>query len=162
MGIPPAFHNVFRDQIRNSDNVVATLQGQAPGHSPEVTAVDEAEVNRLCEELSALIEIKPGLNLDALGRAHGAIAALQSTQSGDYADNKLIALAFGFEQWFSSDKCARQGARGQIVKECLERDLISLQAAMWRKSNDQTKRTRIVELAPSASPAATASRQALA
>ena len=86
--------------------------------------MDEAEVNRLCEELNALI---------------------QSTQSGDYVDNKLIALTFGFEQWFSSDKCTRQHARGQIVRDCLERDLISLQAAMWRKSNDETKKRRIVE-----------------
>jgi hypothetical protein len=107
--------------------------------------VDEAEVNRLCEELNALIEIEAGLNPDALSRARRAIRALQAFQSGDDADNKLIALIFGFEQWFSSDKCARQGARGQIVKECLERDLISLQAAMWRKSNDETKKSRIVE-----------------
>jgi hypothetical protein len=113
--------------------------------SLEVTAVDEAEVNRLCEELSALIEIDAGLNLDALGRARRAITVLQSTQSGDYVDNKLIALTFGFVQWFSSDKCTRQNDRGKIVKDCLERDLISLQAAMWRKSNDQTKKTRIVE-----------------
>jgi hypothetical protein len=108
--------------------------------------MDEAEVNRLCEELNALIEIEAGLNPDALGRARRAIAALQAFQSSDDADNKLIALTFGFKQWFSSDKCSRQGARGQIVKECLERDLISLQAAMWRKSNDETKRRRIVEL----------------
>jgi hypothetical protein len=32
-----------------------------------------------------------------------------------------------------------------MVKECLERDLISLQAAMWRKSNEETKKRRIVE-----------------
>ena len=107
--------------------------------------MDEAEVNRLCEELSALIEIDAGLNLDALGRARTAIAVLQSTQSGDYVDNKLIALTFGFEQWFSSDKCKKQNDRGQTVKDCLERDLISLQAAMWRKSNDETKKRRIVE-----------------
>ena len=107
--------------------------------------MDEAEINKLCEELSALIEIDAGLNRDALGRARRVIAALQSIHTGEYIDDKLIALSFGFEQWFSSDKCARQGARGQIVKECLERDLISLQAAMWRKSNDETKKSRIVE-----------------
>jgi len=108
--------------------------------------VDEVEVNRLCEELHALIEIDAGFNPNALGCALKAIAALRAFQSSDDADNKLIALTFGFEQWFSSDKCAKQHARGQIVKECLERDLISLQAAMWRKSNDETKRRRIVEL----------------
>jgi hypothetical protein len=107
--------------------------------------VDEAEVNRLCEELNALIEIEAGLNPDALGRARRAIRQLQATQSGDDVDNKLIALTFGFEHWFSSDKCTRQNDRGQIVKECLERDLICLQAAMWRKSNDETKKRRIVE-----------------
>jgi hypothetical protein len=31
--------------------------------------VDKAEVNILCEELSALIELEASLNLDALGRA---------------------------------------------------------------------------------------------
>ena len=108
--------------------------------------MDEAEVNRLCEELNALIEIEAGLNPDALSRARTAIRALQAFQSGDDADNKLIALTFGFEQWFSSDKCKRQNDRGQTVKDCLERDLISLQAAMWRKSNDETKKSRIVEL----------------
>jgi hypothetical protein len=113
--------------------------------SLEVTGVDEAEVNRLCEELNALIEIDAGFNPDALGRARRAIVALQASQSGDDVDNKLIALTFGFEQWFSSDKCTRQHARGQIVRDCLERDLISLQAAMWRKSNDETKKRRIVE-----------------
>jgi hypothetical protein len=107
--------------------------------------VDEAEVNRLCEELNAVIEIDAGFNPDALGRARRAIAALQAFQSGDDADNKLIALTFGFRQWFSSDKCTKRHAQGQIVKECIERDLISLQAAMWRKSNDETKRRRIVE-----------------
>jgi hypothetical protein len=119
--------------------------------------VDEAEVNGLCEELSALIEIDAGLNLDALGRAYMTIAALRSAKSSDNADNKLIALTFGFEQWFSSDKCKRQNDRGQTVKDCLERDLISLQAAMWRKSNDDTKKSRIVEFTDSASPATTAS-----
>ena len=106
----------------------------------------EAEVNRLCEELSVLIEIDAGLNRDALGRARRVIAALQSIQSGEYIDDMLIALSFGFEQWFSSDRCTRQHARGQIVEDCLERDLISVQAAMWRKSNDETKRRRMVEL----------------
>jgi hypothetical protein len=115
--------------------------------------VDEAEVNRLCEELNALIEIEAGLNPDAHGRARRTIAALRAFQSGDDADNKLIALTFGFEQWFSSDKCTRQHARGQIVKECLERDLISLQAAMWRKSNGETKRRRIVEFTGLSFPA---------
>ena len=108
--------------------------------------MDEVEVNRLCEELSALIEIDAGLNPDALGCARRAIAALRSAKSSDNADNKLIALTFGFEQWFSSDKCKRQNDRGQTVKDCLERDLISLQAAMWRKSNEQTRRTRMIEL----------------
>lgn len=108
--------------------------------------MDEAEVNRLCEKLNALIEIDAGLNPDASARARRAIAALRATQSGDDADNKLIALTFGFEQWFGSDKCARHDARGQIVKECVERDLIALQAAMWRKANGETKRRRIVEL----------------
>jgi hypothetical protein len=124
----------------------AALNWHARGHSPEVMAMDEAEVNRLCEELSALVEIDAGLNRDALGRARRVIAALQSIQSGEYIDDKLIALSFGFEQWFSSDKCTGQHARGQMVKDCLERDLISLQAAMWRKSNDETKKRRIVEL----------------
>jgi hypothetical protein len=108
--------------------------------------VDEVEVNRLCEELSALIETDAGLNPDALGRARKTIAALRSAKSGDNVDNKLIALTFGFEQWFSSDKCKRQNDRGRTVKDCLERDLISLQAAMWRTSNEQTRKSRIVEL----------------
>ena len=107
--------------------------------------MDAAEVNRFCEELSALIELEAGLNPDALGRARWATVALQSTEPGDYVYDKLIAIAFGFEQWFSSDRCNRQNDGGRIVKDCLEADLISVQAALWRKLNDQTKKTRIVE-----------------
>jgi hypothetical protein len=97
-------------------------------------AVDEAEINRLCEELSALIELEAGVNADALGRARWAITALRSTESGDYVNEKLSGLAYGFEQWFSFDKWNRHNDRGLLVKRCLEDDLISIRAAMWRKS----------------------------
>ena len=97
-------------------------------------AVDEAEINRLCEELSALIELEPGVNPDALGRARWAITALRSTESGDYVNEKLSGLAYGFEQWFSIDKWNRHDDRGLLVKRCLEDDLIGIRAAMWRKS----------------------------
>jgi hypothetical protein len=40
----------------------AALNWQARGHAPEVMAMDEAEVNRLCEEMSTLIEIDAALN----------------------------------------------------------------------------------------------------
>jgi hypothetical protein len=46
--------------------------------------VNESEVNRLCEELNALIELEGGVNPDALSRARWASAALRSTKSGDY------------------------------------------------------------------------------
>jgi hypothetical protein len=95
--------------------------------------VNEAEINRLCEELSALIEIDAGLNPDALGRARWAIMALKSTESGDYIDNKLVDLADGFERWFSIDRWSREGDGGQFVKRCLEDNLICIRAALWRK-----------------------------
>ena len=106
------------------------------GTSREVTVVDESEVNRLCEELSALIELEGGVNPDALGRARWAIAALQSTESGDYIDKKLVALADAFEQWFRIDKWKRQDDGGPLVQHCLEDDLICLRAAIWCRSND--------------------------
>jgi hypothetical protein len=96
--------------------------------------VDEAEVNRLCEELSGLIELEPGVNADALSRARWAIAMLHSTKSGDYVNEKLVALAHGFEQWFSLDKWNRHDDRGNVVKHQLEDDLICIRAAMWRQA----------------------------
>jgi hypothetical protein len=96
--------------------------------------VDESEVNRLCEELSALMELEAGCNPDALSRARWAITALQSTESGDYIDKKLVGLASGFEQWFSVDKWNRHGDEGRLVKQCLEDGLICIRAELWRKS----------------------------
>jgi hypothetical protein len=101
--------------------------------SPEVMLMDEVEVNRLCEELNTLIELESGFNPDALSRARWAITALKSTESGDYIDKKLVALAAEFEQWFSIDKWKRQDDGGQLVKRCLEDNLICMRAAMWRK-----------------------------
>jgi hypothetical protein len=94
--------------------------------------MDEAEVNRLCEELSALIELEAGIDADALSRARWAIATLRSTELGDYANERLDRLADGFEQWFSFDKWNSDGDRGQLVKRHLEDELIRLRAAMWR------------------------------
>jgi len=99
--------------------------------------VDESEVNRLCEELNALIALEGGVNPDALSRARLAIAALQSTESSDYIDKKLVALADGFEQWFRIDKWNRQHDGGSLIQHCLEDDLICIRAAIWCKSNDQ-------------------------
>jgi hypothetical protein len=98
--------------------------------------VDESEVNRLCEELSALIELEGGVNPNALSRALWAIAALQSTECGDYIDKKLVALADGFEHWFRIDNWNRQDDEGSLVQHCLEDDLICIKAAIWCKSND--------------------------
>jgi hypothetical protein len=97
------------------------------------TAVDESEVNMLCEQLSALIELEAGFNPDALSRARWAIMALKSTESGDYIDNKLVELADGFERWFSIDKGNRQTDDGRLIKHSLEDNLISIRAALWRK-----------------------------
>lgn len=97
----------------------------------------DSEVNRVCEELSTLIELKGGVNPNALSRARWAIAALQSTEPGDYIDKKLIALADAFEQWFRIDKWNRQDDGGPLVQHCLEDDLICIRAAIWCKSNDQ-------------------------
>ena len=99
--------------------------------------MDESEVNRLCEELRALMELEGGVNPDALSRARWAIAALQSTESGDYIDKKLVALADAFEQWFRINKWKRQDDGGPLVQHCLEDDLICIRAAIWCKSNDQ-------------------------
>lgn len=99
--------------------------------------MNESEVNKLCEELSAIIELEGGVNPDALGRARWAIAALQSTKCGDYVDKKLVALAASFEQWFRIDTWNRQENGGPIVQHCLEDDLICIKAAIWCKSTDQ-------------------------
>ena len=99
--------------------------------------MNESEVNRLCEELGALIELEGGVNPDALSRARWAIGALRSTESGDYINKKLVALADGFEQWFRIDKWNRQDDGGSLVQHCLEDDLICIKAAIWCKSNDQ-------------------------
>jgi hypothetical protein len=98
--------------------------------------VNESEVNRLCEELSTIIELEGGVNPDALCRARWAIAALQSTEPGDYIDKKLIALADAFEQWFRIDKWNRQDDGGPLVQHCLEDDLLCIRAAIWCKSKD--------------------------
>ena len=99
--------------------------------------MDESEVNRLCEELNALIELEGGVNPDALSRARGAVAALRTTESGDYIDKKLVALADGFEQWFRIDSWNRQHDGGSLVQHCLEDDLICIRAAIWCKSIDR-------------------------
>jgi hypothetical protein len=98
--------------------------------------LDELEVNKLCDELSALIEHQPGINPDALSRAHTAIETLRSTNSGDYVNERLIGLACGFEQWFSFDKWNRQNDDGRLVKRHLEDDLICLRVVMWRRSQE--------------------------
>jgi hypothetical protein len=99
--------------------------------------VDESEVDRLCEELSALIELEGGINPDALSRALWAIAALRSTQPGGDIDEKLVALADAFEQWFRIDKWNRQDDGDPLVQHCLEDDLLYIRAAMWCKSKGQ-------------------------
>jgi hypothetical protein len=106
--------------------------------------VNESEVNRLCEELSAIIELEGGVNPDALGRARWAIAALQSTECDDYIDKKLVALADGFDQWFRVDRWNRQEDGGPIVQHCLEDDLICIRAAIWCKSNDHKTLRRVM------------------
>jgi hypothetical protein len=98
--------------------------------------LDELAVNKLCDELSALIEHKPGVNPDALSRARAAIESLHSTRSGDFINEKLVGLAYGFKQWFSGGKWNRQNDGGRLVKSYLEYDLICLRAAMWRKLRD--------------------------
>jgi hypothetical protein len=106
--------------------------------------VDESEVDRLCEELSALIELEGGVNPDALSRAHWAIAALQSTEPGNYIDKKLVALANAFEQWFRIDKWNRQDDGGPLVQHCLEDDLLCIRAAIWCRSKDHKTSRRPV------------------
>jgi hypothetical protein len=124
-------------QIRNSDNVVAVPPEQAWELRRRSRTVNESEVDRLCEELSALIELEGGANSDALSRAHWAIAALRSTEPGDYIDEKLVALADAFEQWFRIDKWNRQDDGGPLVQHWLEDDLLCIRAAIWCKSKDR-------------------------
>jgi hypothetical protein len=86
--------------------------------------VDEAEIDRLCEELRDLIEVGPGVTPDALSQARGIIQVFQSTRSGDDVNQKLGALIYGFEQWFGDNHS------GQVVKDCLHANVIGLRAAM--------------------------------
>ena len=72
----------------------------------------------------------------ALSRARWAIAALQSTEPGDYINKKLVELADAFEQWFRIDKWNRQDAGGPLVQHCLEDDLLCIKTAIWCKSKD--------------------------
>jgi hypothetical protein len=131
-------------QIRDSDNVVAVLPEQAWGLRRRSRTVDKSEVDRLCEELSALIELEGGVNPNALSRARWAIAALQSTEPGDYIHKKLVALADAFEQWFRIDKWNRQDDGGPLVQHCLEDDLLCIKAAIWCKSKDRKTLRRVV------------------
>jgi hypothetical protein len=98
--------------------------------------LDEFSVHKLCDELSALIEHKPGENPDSLTRARAAIESLHSTSLGDVLNKKLVSLAYGFEQWFSAGKWNRQNDGGRLVKHYLEDDLIGIRAAIWSKSQD--------------------------
>jgi hypothetical protein len=98
--------------------------------------VNEFAVTKLCDELSALIEYKPGENPDALSRARAAIESLHSSRLGDVVDKRLVSLAYGIEQWFSAGKWNRQNDGGRLVKHYLEDDLIRLRAAIWSKSQD--------------------------
>jgi hypothetical protein len=102
----------------------------------EVATLDEFEVNKLCDELAALIEHEPGDNPDALSRAQTLIETLRSTDSGGYINERLSRLSYGFEQWFSVDKWNRQNDDGQLVKRYLEDDLICLRVVLWSKSQD--------------------------
>jgi hypothetical protein len=96
--------------------------------------VDEAEIERLCEELGAFIELEPGVNPVALSRARTTIGTLHLTRSGSCVNQKLVGLAYGFEQWFSPGKWNRHDDHGEFVKHHLEDDLVGLRAAMWIKS----------------------------
>jgi hypothetical protein len=106
--------------------------------------VHESEVEMLCEELSALIELEGGVNPNALSRARWAIAALQSTEPGDYINKKLVALADAFEQWFRIDKWNRQDDGGPLVQHCLEDDLLCIKAAIWCQSKDHKTLRRVM------------------
>jgi hypothetical protein len=94
--------------------------------------VDDAEVNRLCKQLSALSEHEPGCNPDALSRTRWAIMSLRSMELGDDIDQKLVALADAFEEWFGIDKSNRKD-QGPLGKQKLEDALICFMAAIWRE-----------------------------
>jgi hypothetical protein len=93
-------------------------------------AVNEAEVDRLCEELHDHIELGAGLNPAALSQARRIIKAFHSTGSGDHVHEQLVGLALGFEQWFSFRKWNRRDDGGKLVKRYLGDNLINLKAAM--------------------------------
>jgi hypothetical protein len=93
-------------------------------------AVDEVEVDRLCQELRGHIALGAGRNPAALSQARGIIKAFRSTGSGDHVNEKLIGLTYGFEQWFSRGKWNWRDDGGQRVRRDLNDELINLKAAM--------------------------------
>jgi hypothetical protein len=95
-----------------------------------VIVVDEVEVDKLCEELRAHIELGAGLNPAALSQARDIIKAFHSTGSGHHVNEPLVGLACGFEQWFSRGQWNKRDDAGRLVKFYLDDDLINLKAAM--------------------------------
>ena len=96
--------------------------------------MNETEIEKLCSELGAFIELEPGTNTDALSRARRTIGTLHLTRSGSYVTEKLAGLAYGFEQWFSPNKWNRHDDQGALVRQHLEDDLASIRAADWSTS----------------------------
>ena len=96
--------------------------------------MNKAEIELLCGELGACIELEPGINPEALRRAHGTIGTLRLTGSGSYVNQKLAGLAYGFDQWFSHGNWNRHDDHGKLVKQHLEDDLGCIRAADWRTS----------------------------
>ena len=97
--------------------------------SPE-ESVDDAEIDKLCEELRDLVEFGAGVNADALLQARGILDRFRSMGLGENVNEKLVALVFGFELWFSIGMWNRRNDGAERAKDYLHADIVSLRAAI--------------------------------
>jgi hypothetical protein len=93
-------------------------------------AVDEAEINRRCEELRDLIAFEPGLNPDALDQGHRLIEKFSSMRSDAQINEHLFGLTYGFEKWFSDGAWSKRKSEREVVRSNLHSDLVRFRVAM--------------------------------
>ena len=96
--------------------------------------MDEAEIDKLREELRGLIELGPGLNQDGLIRGRQLIERFRSARTDAQVNEHLLGITYGFAKWFSDGDWIRRNDERELVRAYLHDDIVSLRVAMavWR------------------------------
>jgi hypothetical protein len=106
--------------------------------------MDEAETDRLCEQLYACIAMGPGDTPDAMKTARGIIQQFRYATPWAYLICVAGELESEFERWFSPRRWRGHDA-GQSLKGQLYADISRLKSAMstWRNKRGNVDDSRL-------------------